>query len=405
MKIALIQPDSPFLNEPLAFPNLGLLYVASYLKQNGYNPKIYDLNGGIKLPKNLKADIIGFSSQITQFKDVINLKNIIKKKNPNSLYVIGGPFPTHSPQDCLDAGFDIVVIGEGEIPMLNIVKNYPVIKNKVMYSRTFVNPDFFINWDLINPSRYKFYLKGKKCINVMTRRGNCPFACTFCAQPEIGKSPLRFRSVKNVIEEIKFLRDKYGFGAVAFYDDDVFIKKDRDKKIFKALHKLDIPYRCMTRTDLVTKDDLQFLKDTGCVEVCIGAETGDSNILKNILNKGATLKQNTDFVKNCNDIGLNVKSYLMVGLPGETKETIQHTKDWMRKLKINNYKLFAFTPYPGSDIYNNKDKYDIYWDESKLREVWFSGTGPYGNCVTSTSSLSSKDIIKANFKLEEPIRV
>ncbi|MBU4308497.1 MAG: B12-binding domain-containing radical SAM protein [Nanoarchaeota archaeon] len=400
-KIALIQPDSPFLFEPLAFPSLGLLYVASYLKQKGYTPKVFDLNGGVKLPKMLEADVIGFSSQITQFRDVVNLKNKLKERNPNSSYVIGGSFPTHSPQECLDAGFDVVVRGEGEIPMLEIVKNHPKLNNKIMFSKTHVDPNFFPSWDLIDPTRYNYYLNGKKMINLMTRRGNCPYHCTFCAQPEIGKSPLRFRSVENVIEEVKFLRDKYGFGAVAFYDDDVFIKKDRDKEIFKELHRLNIPYRCMTRVNLATKEDLQFLKDTGCAEVCIGAETGDSNILENILKKGATVKQNTDFVQNCHDIGLIVKPYMMVGVPGETKESIQHTKDWIRKTKSDNYKLFTFTPYPGSDIYNNKDKYDISWDEQELRNVWFSGTGPYGNCVVSTSSLSSKDIIKAKKDIEK----
>ena len=290
LEIALIQPDSPFLFEPLAFPSLGLMYVASYLKQNGYSPKIHDLTGGVELPKDLRADIFGFSSQITQFKDVVSLKDKLKETNPNSLYVIGGPFPTHSPKDCLDEGFDVVVRGEGEIPMLKIANDYPIVEDKEMFSNEFVDSNFFPSWDLIDPSRYKFQLNGKDCINIMTRRGNCPYHCTFCAQPEIGKSPLRFRDVDNVLDEVKFLKDKYGFGAIAFYDDDVFIKKDRDKEIFNGLKDMGMIYRCMTRANLANKDDLKFLKDTGCVEVCVGIETGDSNILENIIKKGTTVK-------------------------------------------------------------------------------------------------------------------
>ena len=400
LKIALIQPDSPFLFEPLAFPSLGLMYVSSYLKQNGYAPKIYDLTGGVKLPENLEADIVGFSSQITQFKDVVDMKDRLKETNPDALYVIGGPFPTHSPEDCLAEGFDIIVRGEGEIPMLDIVESYPTIINKEMVAEVFVDPNFFPDWKGINPERYKFQLNGKKCINIMTRRGNCMYKCTFCAQPEIGKSPLRFREVDNVLCEVKHLRDKYGFEAIAFYDDDVLIKKDRDKEIFKGLQELGMPYRCMTRANLATKEDLQFMKDTGCVEVCVGVETGDSNMLE-VINKGTTVKQNTEFIQNCMDVGLNTKAYMMIGLPGESKDTIQNTKDWMRKVKLDNYSMFTFTPYPGSDIYKNKDKYEIDWDEKELRDVWFTGAGQYGNCVVNTPSLSSDEIVKAKEDIEK----
>ena len=401
LEIALIQPDSPFLFEPLAFPSLGLMYVSSYLKQNGYSPKFYDLTGGVKLPENLRADIFGFSSQITQFKDVVDLKNKLKETNPTSLFVIGGPFPTHSPKDCLDAGFDVVVRGEGEIPMLKIAQEYPNIKDTEMYSKEAIDPNFFPDWESIDTSRYKFQLDGKKCMNIMTRRGNCPYNCTFCAKPEIGKSPLRFRSVKNVLDEVKYLRDEHEIEAIAFYDDDVLIKKDRDKEIFKGLQELGMSYRCMTRANLATREDLKFLKDTGCIEVCVGIETGDPNMLENTIKKGTTIEQNTEFLQNCRDIGLNVKAYMIIGLPGESRITIQNTKDWMKEVKMDNYELFTFTPYPGSDIYKNKEMYEIDWDEKVLRDVWFTGAGQYGNCIVHTPYLSSKEILKAKEDIEK----
>jgi len=156
----------------------------------------------------------------------------------------------------------------------------------------------------------------------------------------------------------------------------------------------------MTRANLATKEDLKFLKDTGCVEVCVGIETGDSNLLENIARKGTTVKQNTEFIQNCKNVGLNVRAYLMMGLPGESKETIQHTRDWMTEAKLDDYAMFTFTPYPGSDIYKNKSKYEIDWDEGELRKVWFSGAGQYGNCVVNTPTLSSVDIVKAKEDIE-----
>ncbi len=400
LKIALIQPDSPYLSTPLSFPGLGLLYVSAYLKRNGYFPRIYDLTGGINLPENLNADIFGFSCQITQFKEVVDMAKKLREKNPSALFVIGGPFPTHSPQECLDSGFDIVVRGEGENPMLRILEDYPYIKDKIYTPTEHIDPNFFPDWGAINPLRYRYQLEGKRCINIMTKRGNCPYQCTFCSKQEVGKSPLRFRTVENVLEEIKFLKEKYGFGSVAIYDDDVLIDKERDKKIFEGLAKLGVPYRCMTRTNLASKEDLKMLKDTGCAEVCVGVETGDSHMLEKVIRKGVTVEQTTAFVKTCKELGLRVKTYLMIGLPGESKETVEKTREWLREVKPDNFDVNLFTPYPGCDIYEHKEKYQIGWDEKYLREIWFSGEAQYGRCAVFTPYLSSKQILNLKKEIE-----
>jgi radical SAM superfamily enzyme YgiQ (UPF0313 family) len=317
-KIVLIQPDSPYLSFPLAFPNLGLLYISSYLKKNNYNPIFYDLTGGIKLPENLKADVFAFSCQITQFKEVTKIIKKLKENNSNALFIVGGPFPTHSPEKCLNAGFDIAVVGEGEICILEIVKKFPDVRKGTYFSDKFVDPnEVSLDWEAIDLLRYRYQLEGKKCINIMTKRGNCPFRCSFCAKQEQGKSPLRFRSVENVLEEVKYLKDKYGFGAIAIYDDDVFIDKERDRKIFEGLYNLGMPYRCMTRTDLATKEDLIFLKETGCAELCLGIETADPYIHEEVIKKGTTIKQDTEVIEYCKEIGLRVKTYLIICIPSE----------------------------------------------------------------------------------------
>lgn len=401
-KIVLIQPDSPFLSYPLAFPNLGLLYISSYLKKNGVsNVELYDLTGGQKLPDNLKADIFGFSSQITQFKNVVQIKENLKKNNPNSLFVIGGPFSTHSPKVCLNSGFDIVVVGEGEIPFLHIVQEFPNVKKGEHISKAVIDPNnLFPDWDAINPLRYKYQLEGKRCINIMTKRGNCPYHCTFCAKPEIGKSPLRFRTVNDVLSEIKYLKEKYGFESIAIYDDDVLIDKERDREIFSGLKNLGMPYRCMTRANLATKDDLRYLKETGCAEICVGVETADPHIHENVIKKGTTVEQCTQFIKNCQVLGLRVKAYLMIGLPGESRETVEKTRQWLKDAKPDNFDISIFTPYPGSDIYENKNNYEIDWDEEYLKTIWFSGEAQYGNCAVKTPYLSSEDILRLKHEIE-----
>ena len=388
-KIALIQPDSPYLTNPLAFPSLGLLYISSYLKRNGFDHDFYDLTDGVEMP-DTKADIFAFSCQITQYQDVLRIRDRLKKFNPWSLFVIGGAFPTHT--QCNDF---INVCGEGEESMLMIAKGALKVKYE---TDKHVDPNFFPNWDAIDLSRYGYGLEGKRCINLMTKRGNCPFHCSFCAKSEKGKSPLRMRSVENVMEEVDLLRGK-GFGAVAIYDDDVLLDKKRDYKIFEGLRERGMPYRCMTRTDLATKQDLQKLKDTGCAEVAIGVESADAHIHEVVCRKGTKVQQATDFVRFAKSIGLRVKTYFIIGLPSESRETVEKTRRWLDQEKPENYDVSIFTPYPGSHIYNHKKDYDINWNQEELERIWYSGEAQYGDCAVSTSHLTAKDILSLKDEL------
>lgn len=389
MKIALIQPDSPFLTYPLAFPSLGLLYISKYLKDNGYDLDFYDLTGGVEIPA-IEADIIAFSCQITQYREVLKLKEKLKAK----VFVIGGSFATFSPDECLKEGFTVVK-GEGEICMLNLVRDFPNVK-KVYENCGVIDPNFITpDWDAIDLTRYGYGLEGKRCINLMTKRGTCPYNCTFCAKGE--KKPLRFRTAKNVLDECRELKDK-GFGAIAIYDDDVLIDKNRDYEIFKGLKALGMPYRCMTRTNLATRADLQMLKDTGCAELAIGVESADPYIHEVVCRKGTTVEQDTLFVQTCKEIGLRVKTYLIIGLPSESRESVKATADWLDKVKPDNYDVSVFTPYPGSYIFNHPEEFDIHWGD-ELKEIWYSGEAQYENCAVYTSQLTSAEILELKAEL------
>jgi radical SAM superfamily enzyme YgiQ (UPF0313 family) len=382
MRVALIQPDSPYLKTPLAFPSLGLLYISSYLKVHGVKTDFYDLTGGKELP-DIEADIIGFSCQITQFQEVQKLSKRCKGK-----LVIGGAFPTHTHCE----GF-YNIQGEGEEAFLQ----YILGEEKDLKH---IDPNFFPDWEAIDLKRYGYSLEGKRCINLMTKRGNCPFHCTFCAKQETGKSPLRFRTIGNILEEIHYLRDK-GFEALAIYDDDVLINKKRDYELFSEIKKLGMPYRCMTRTDLATKEDLQMLKATGCAEVAIGVESADPYIHNVVCNKGTTIEQDTQFVMNCKEIGLRVKTYLIIGLPSESLESAMKTKMWIKETRPDNFDISIFTPYLGSYIYSHKNEFDINWDEEELKKIWFSGEAQYGSCAVRTTKLSSNGILRLKEILEE----
>lgn len=235
----------------------------------------------------------------------------------------------------------------------------------------------------------------------MTKRGNCPFHCTFCALQEVGVSTLRSRTVENVLGEVNFLRDTYGFGSLAIYDDEILISKKRDTELFKGFKELEMPYRAMTRANLADREYIKMLKETGCGEVCIGLESADPFIHEVVVEKGTTVEDHTNFLKYSREVGLRVKTFLIVGLPGESKDSIGQTRKWLKQNRPENFDVSIFTPYPGSLIYKKKENYEIDWDQDYLEQQWFSGEAQYDNCSVWTPYLSSKDLIEIKNELQE----
>ncbi|MDD4953558.1 MAG: radical SAM protein [Candidatus Omnitrophica bacterium] len=419
-KVVLIQPDSPFLSEPLSFPGLGLLYVCAFLKDNGYEVEFYDLTGGLRLPEKLRGDIFGFSCQTVHLPFAASAVKDLRKDNPDSIFIVGGPCPTWSAQDCLERGFDIVVRGEGENSMLDIANNFKNIRDAVKGNREVrrvYTPDCYLDvnnipfpdWEAVDIKRYRYQLDGRRCMSIITCRGSCPFGiagnCRFCSKTDLGKvKGLRFRSPENVLREVRTLKERYGFGSVMIYDDEIMINKARDIRVFSGLKEMDIKFRCMTRVNLATKEELIMLKDYGCIEVCIGAESGDPHILEDVIKKGTTVEQNTRFVQWCKEIGLNVKVYLILGLPSESRKSLENTYSWLEKTRPSNYDVSIYAPYPGSEFYDHKEKYEIEWDQEALRKIWYTGEPQYGAPAVWTPYLSSKEIADFRDKINKEFK-
>ncbi|MCX8093124.1 MAG: B12-binding domain-containing radical SAM protein [Candidatus Goldbacteria bacterium] len=184
---------------------------------------------------------------------------------------------------------------------------------------------------------------------VATTRG-CPFACTFCAY---GKSKFRERSIDSVIDEIKWLKEKFKIKSFLFFDDTISIKQGRVKQlcermIKEGLHKLN--WVCCTRANLVTFDMLKIMKKAGMKEIAIGIETGSEQIQKNI-KKGVSLDSIRQVAKWCKELKIMFYGLAIIGLPGETKETIDETVKFIKEIDPF-YTQFCFaTPFPNTEIY------------------------------------------------------
>jgi anaerobic magnesium-protoporphyrin IX monomethyl ester cyclase len=406
MKILLVNPGSNFLINEKVFPSLGLLCLSAYLKKHGYRDiSFLDMNDEKPLPDNVDADIVGLYSNTPQFSVAIRLLEDIKRRNKakDPVYVLGGPHVSGKPEDSHDPS-DIVVMGEGERALLDIVrrKEKGDRQDRILRHDYIENIDEvpFPDRDIIDIKSYKYYLDGELTTTIISSRG-CPFGCNFCANNAWGKT-LRMRSPRNVFEEVGMLKSKYGYNAFMFFDDTMTVNKKRMGEICGLLKDLKIIYRCFIRSDTVDEDILQKMRASGCVEVGVGIESGSQRIL-NIVNKGETVKKNMEAIKLCHSAGIRVKGFFIIGLPGENRESISQTVEFLEEADLDDLDVTVYAPYPGSLIYKAKTEFDINFRDD-YEHAWFKGRPDHYFTTVSTSGLSSADILKHRDEIERKFK-
>lgn len=375
--ITLINPPSPFLNDQLIMPPLGILYIIASLKERGIQVKFLDLAlGKQQLPW---SEAYGITSNTPQFPYVRDFLRKNAFPNPEAKVCIGGPHATLCPQECLEVGFDAVVVGEGEYAVFDFLNGSQGIINAQIIKDLDTVP--FPDRTLVK--NYDYRIDDKWTTTIITSRG-CPFQCAFCCKNWKG---VRFRSWQNIAEELKEIKE-LGYEGVQFEDDAVWYRPQRDLKIFESLHDLDFVWRAPMRADFVTVERAKIMASHGCKEVFIGIESGSDFILKNI-NKNITVKQNERALKIFYEAGIRVKIGVIIGLPSESEETVKETWEFCERMEpyINDWGITTLVPYPGSAIYDHHEDFDIQFDKNKIYEAH---TG--GKCVVSTSALSIEEI-------------
>jgi radical SAM superfamily enzyme YgiQ (UPF0313 family) len=392
--VCLISLPSPFLIDDKVFPPLGLLYIASALKASGYENVIVHDEAIADIPHGY--DLYCISATTPQFPQAVETMKHLRTYRHGKI-VIGGPHASCDPESCLDAGFDSVVLQAGETS-IQIVDEYGCRLIDTPY-KGFLHPDR----DLIDLKKYHYEIDGRPSTSMMTSRG-CPYQCGFCCKvnKKVGMYPAEF-----VKEEIELVHDKYGYNAIMFFDDIFTLDKERALSIFTTLKKNNMAWRGLVRADTMLRHGLDFAKtmhDSGCREVGIGVESGSDKILS-IVNKGEnvdTIKRGIALLKAA---GMRVKGFFIVGLPGESWKTIAETQKFLSESGLDDIDLSIFQPYKKSPIYENRNKYDIGWDELDLEKSWYKGIpGTYASQVY-TSNLSKGDIVKARDKIEHEFKI
>lgn len=351
---------------------LGIGYISSYLEQKGYNPIIYNSdfennnkfltqydrvkqyeryieilgNENHKIWSNIVDDIIKLSPQMVgisiaqpTLKSSLILAKLLKRENKHIKIVFGGPQITINPIKYDNV--DHIVTGEGELVIHKCLDNSPYRVDGVTIE----------NLDLLPfPDRKNIYFKGEylEYNNIITGRG-CPFNCTYCASRVIWKNKFRLRSIKNVIDELIDVREKYGYDHFNFRDDTFTITPQRTIDICKELKKLEITWECDTRIDNLSYDILKIMAESGCKIIRIGVESGNERILK-MINKNIDKDKVRQVVRDAKSLGIKVTTYFMVGFPTETRQEIKDSIEFAKELNPNDLSLSLVTPYLGTQI-------------------------------------------------------
>ena len=202
----------------------------------------------------------------------------------------------------------------------------------------------------------KYKIMGKTYLPIITSRG-CPFQCTFCAGYRMCGRGFRGRSPSKVVDELEWLRDTFGAGIFAFYDDTFTFDVNRAVAICDEMQrrKLDLPWDCRTRVDRVSKELLTKLHSTGCQLIHFGVESGSQQML-DLMHKGTTVEQNAQAIAWAKEAGISVAISLVIGYPTETPQMLQQTIDFTYRTKPDYVYMCEAVPYPGTELYEYTKK-------------------------------------------------
>ena len=370
-------PITEMLIERLEAP-MGLLYIATYLNENGFEAEVRDLSGiALENAEIPPAKWYGFVTYSTTYGRTLRVKELALKINPTAKTIAGGPHASSLPKDVIK-DFDYVVLDEAESAVLNLLRGETpppaiVFDETPTGARTSTNPRIiqgtpiwdldsipFPDYTLVDIKSYKRVVDGKASVSLLSSRG-CPFKCKFCNSKIMGGGTrLRYRSPQNVFDEMVDLRDKYGTTAFRFQDDIFGLDVRWLRKLSEKLRPLGITYRSFVRAHQLAKRGFaEELYASGCRHVALGIESGSDKILENMV-KGQTVKTGMEGIKKAKEAGLIVRIYLIIGYPGETWDTVQETVDFVRDAKPDEFAMYPFIPYPGTPLYYAPEDHGIY---------------------------------------------
>lgn len=388
MRVLLVNPFYPISETPS--PPLGLAYLAGALIREGVEVRILDFVVFPYSRASLEATLASFAPQLIgvtsvtmTFAHAIGIVKDAKQINPELITVMGGPHASFLAGEILSefADLDVIVRGEGEQTLIDLVnavgtgrprENIPGItfrgeENIISTAdRTPVRVD-----SLAPPARHLLPLGRYRALGMpisMTTSRGCPFSCIFCVGRKMAGARVRYRPAGQVVDEMADL-SRLGFHQINLADDLFTANPRHCLSVCEEISRrnLTVSWTAFARVDTVTVELLSAMRRAGCHTVSFGVESGNPEMLKRI-KKGITLTQVLSAAGMCREAGITAQASFILGLPGETQESLADTLEFGKKLEELGvlYGFHYLAPFPGTDIRENRTGYDL----SILSEDW-----------------------------------
>jgi anaerobic magnesium-protoporphyrin IX monomethyl ester cyclase len=397
MRLLLVHPRFPYRGRD-AFP-LGLGYLAAVAREHAEVEVVDENHAPIDMERVAAdpPDIVGISSTTPSFPRAVEIAREIKRRAEETLVVMGGTHATFCPDEALRMGADVVVRGEGEDAMQEILEAKPLREIRgVSYladGEAVHNPDRGLKKNLDElpfPAWDAFPLEAYDIMSIITSRG-CPYSCVYCCASKFWRNRVRYRSPENVIEELGRIASM-GYRMVRFMDSTFTLNKAHAMRICELLRKegLEFSWSCETRADSLDEELLRALAGSGCKLLCLGVDSGSQHVLEETRRKMRVAAVKAAFRK-IKKHGIATRAYVTFGFPGESEEGVRETVRLLREIQPDQILLSLATAYPGTGLWNMDQRRHLHPHPSWIAK--FHGHG-YGGRLFIPQGMSRKDYMR-----------
>lgn len=410
-------------------PNHGIFFIAGMLINSGYSVEVLDFHAydrylryteGRKIEisdiqnaiKTKRTKVFGISSKTVAIDRALKIAEVIREYHPDAVILFGGLHPTLYGEKLLEEHsnvIDFVIQGEGEHSVLelmeylkgkrplNEVKNllYTNQNGEMIKNEKRLVTD--IDIDNLPYPAYELICQESNPIvpRVLSARG-CPHGCAFCSITHYYEKKFKLREPKSVVDEIEYMHKNFGIEFYCLGDLTFLINRDYSREICNQLiqRKLNhVKWWCQTTIGRLNREDLEIMKQAGCIQVAFGVEADDQKILNNV-DKPILYEKTESQCRMVKEAGLTVQTYWLIGLGGDTKETverrIQQIRYFIRNGLTDSIHISVPVPFPGTPIWNHPEKFGYQIVHKNFSEYWMNCDElGYGKPVVNTEHLSA----------------
>lgn len=364
--------------------------------------------------EKLNPDVVGITVLMDQYATSGHTAaRLIKSVSKDIKVILGGIYATVNPEKAIkDANIDFLVIGEGEYVLRDLLNHFvnksPLPRRGICYrlNGEIINTghaDFIENLDeipfpayhLIDFNKYGYSAERKSVdsprklpyTRLVTSRG-CPVGCGFCEVESIMGRRFRPRSPKNVLDEMQFMKEKYGINSIMFDDDNFFTDKQRAKDILQGMvdRNLVMPWYAPVAVFRLDEELVKLMRKSGCEYIDIAIESGTERVSKQVIRKPVNFKQAVELVKLIRKEGIFVVANFIIGFPTETWDEIRYTLKFAEEIDVDYAKIFVFVPLPKTRLW------ELCKKEGALRADFDSAKWKWSIGQTKGNEFTSNDL-------------